>query len=400
MEEQPIYFDNNDTTPLLEPVLQEMLPFYREKYGNPASLHQLGLVAEEAVGEARAAIAGFLGAEPEELIFTSGATEANNLAIFGTVLNAPPEKKHLITSKIEHNAVLNPIKRLEKEGFKITYLDVDREGFVNPDDLKAAITPQTALVSIIHGNHEIGTIQDLKALGAVCRERGVLFHTDAAQSFAKTPINVRRDLVDLLSINAHKMHGPKGVGALFVRKGVRLQKILEGAPQEFNLRPGTENVPGIVGFAAAAKIAFQNLAADAEYISSIRDRLIARLLEIPDTHLNGPRGSRRLPTNADITFRFIEGEAILMHLSMRGVYVSSGSACSSKSLTPSNVLTAIGLKHEDAHGSIRFSFSKLNTTEEVDRAAQKVKEVVELLRSMSAFVPEGETYYKKKKDEF
>jgi cysteine desulfurase len=400
MEEQPIYFDNNDTTPLLEPVLQEMIPYYREKFGNPASLHQLGLEAEEAVGEARAAIAGFLGAEPEELIFTSGATEANNLAIFGTVWNAPPEKRHVITSKIEHNAVLNPMKRLEKEGFEVTYLDVDREGFVNPDDLKAAITPRTALVSIIHGNHEIGTIQDLKALGAVCREHGVLFHTDAAQSFAKTPINVRTDLVDLLSINAHKMHGPKGVGALFVRRGVHLKKILEGAPQEFNLRPGTENVPGIIGFAAAAKIAFRNLAADAEYISSIRDRLIARLLEIPDTHLNGPRGNRRLPTNADITFRFIEGEAILMHLSMRGVYVSSGSACSSKSLTPSNVLTAIGLKHEDAHGSIRFSFSKMNTPEEVDRAAQKVKEVVELLRSMSAFVPEGETYYKKKKDEF
>ncbi len=400
MEERPIYFDNNDTTPLLEPVLQAMIPYFREKFGNPASLHQLGLEAEEAVGEARAAIAGFLGAEPEELIFTSGATEANNLAIFGTVLNMPPEKKHLITSKIEHNAVLNAMKRLEKEGFKVTYLEVDREGFVNPDDLKAAITPQTALVSIIHGNHEIGTIQDLKALGAVCRERGVLFHTDAAQSFAKMPINVRADLVDLLSINAHKMHGPKGVGALFVRKGVRLQKILEGAPQEFNLRPGTENVPGIIGFAAAAKIAFENLAADTEHISNIRDRLIARLLEIPDTHLNGPRGNRRLPTNADITFRFIEGEAILMHLSMRGVYVSSGSACSSKSLTPSNVLTAIGLKHEDAHGSIRFSFSKLNTVEEVDRAAQKVKEVVELLRSMSAFVPEGETYYKKKKDEF
>ncbi|RJP79930.1 MAG: cysteine desulfurase [Candidatus Zixiibacteriota bacterium] len=408
MSDKVIYFDNNDTTPLVEPVLQAMIPYFTVHYGNPASLHQLGLEAEEAVSEARAAIAGYLGASPEELIFTGSATEANNLAILGAAGMASPRKRHLVTSKIEHSAVLNPMKRLEKSGFKVTYLEVDREGFVDPDDLRKALTDETLLVSLAHGNHEIGTLQDLQALGAVCRERGVLFHSDAPQSFSKVPLDVGQVPVDLVSINAHKLHGPKGIGALYVRRGVKLQKIMEGAPQESNLRPGTENVPGAVGFAEAARIAFQDMTADMTRVSALRDRLIDRLLEIPHTHVNGPRGERRLATNADITFKYIEGEAILMHLSMRGVCVSSGSACSSKSLTPSNVLTAIGLKHEDAHGSIRFSFSKLNTFEEVDEAAEKVKEVVELLRSMTAFVPqihsetegEGEVFYKKKKEEF
>ncbi len=408
MADRMIYFDNNDTTPMLEPVLQAMIPYFARNYGNPASLHQLGLEAEEAVNNSRSAIAGYLGISPEELIFTGSATEANNLAILGSALMASPKKRHLITSKIEHSAVLNPLKRLEKEGFKVTYLPVDPEGFIDPDDLKAAITPETLLVSLVHGNHEIGTIQDLQALGAICKERGVLFHTDAAQSFSKVPLNLKDDLVDLASFNAHKLHGPKGIGALYIRSGVKLQKIMEGAPQEFNLRPGTENVPGIVGFAEAARLAFAGMPADIEHMAALRDHLIEQLLEIPHTHLNGPRGSRRLPNNADITFRYIEGEAILMHLSMRGICVSSGSACSSKSLTPSQVLTAIGLKHEDAHGSIRFSFSKLNTLEEVEAAVKDVKEVVELLRSMTAFVPEvhsqsegrGETFYKKKKDEF
>jgi cysteine desulfurase len=408
MDDHLIYFDNNDTTPLLEPVLQAMLPYFTQSYGNPASLHQLGLEAEEAVGEARATIATCLGAKPEEVIFTGGATEANNLAILGAAGAAASKRRHLITSKIEHNAVINPIKRLEKEGFKVTWLEVDGEGFVNPDDLKKAITPETLLVSIIHGNHEIGTVQDLKALGRICREAGVLFHTDAAQSFSKVPFNVAEDFVDLASVNAHKLHGPKGIGALYVREGIHLKKIMEGAPQEFNLRPGTENVPGIIGFAAAARLAFDNMASDTARMIEVRDLLIDQLLQIPHTHLNGPRGIRRLPTNADITFRYIEGEAILMHLSMRGICVSSGSACSSKSLTPSNVLTSIGLKHEDAHGSIRFSFSKLNTPEEARITAKKVVEVVELLRSMTAFVPEkhsqiegaGEGFYKKKKEEF
>lgn len=407
MENKPIYFDNNDTTPIVKPVFDAMKPYFMEQFGNPASLHQIGLDAEEAVSNSRATIAGFLGAQPEEIIFTSGATESNNMAIFGITHQAPAQKRHLITSKIEHHAVLNVMRRLEKEGFKITFLDVDREGFVNPDDLKAAIKPETLLVSIVHGNHVIGTIQDLQALGEVCRDKGVLFHTDAAQSFSKADLDVSKMPVDLVSISAHKMHGPKGIGGLYLRKGVKFSRLMEGGPQENNRRPGTENVPAIVGFAQAAKTAFADREKNNAYMCQLRDRLFDKLLEIPHTHRNGPASDKRLPTNANITFLYIEGEAILMHLSMRGVYVSSGSACSSIALMPSNVLTAIGLKHEEAHGSIRFSFSKLNTIEEVDRAVEKVKEVVELLRSMSAFVPKlhseiegkGVTYYKKKKDE-
>lgn len=407
MENKPIYFDSNDTTPLVEPVFAAMKPYFMEQYGNPASLHQYGLNAEEAITEARETIAGYIDATAEELIFTGSATEANNLAIFGVTHNAPTNKRHLITSKVEHHAVLNVMKRLEKEGFKVTFLDVDREGFVDPEDLKKAITPETLLFSAVHGNHVIGTVQDLKALGEVCRENGVLFHTDAAQSFSKVPLNVKDMPVDLISLNSHKMHGPKGVGALYVRKGVKLSRLMEGGPQENNRRPGTENVPGIVGFAEAAKVAFAERDKNNVHMAQIKDRLIDQLLEIPHTHLNGPRHEGRMPNNANITFLYIEGEAILMHLSMRGVYVSSGSACSSIALMPSNVLTAIGLKHEEAHGSIRFSFSKLNSLDEVDNAVNHVKEVVEQLRAMSAFIPEehseiegkGKTFYKKKKEE-
>ncbi|MCX6639946.1 MAG: cysteine desulfurase family protein [bacterium] len=407
MNDKPIYFDNNDTTPMLEPVFEAMKPYFIEKFGNPASLHEYGAEAEDAVNAARASLAEHIGATPEEIIFTGGATEANNLAILGAARGASEKKRHIITTKIEHNAVLNPVKRLEKEGFSVTYLNVDKEGFIDPDELKRAIRPETLLFSVIHGNHEIGTIQDLQSLGDICRENGVLMHTDAAQSFSKVPIKVQTTPVDLISVNAHKLHGPKGIGFLYIRKGTRIVKIMEGAPQEQNLRPGTENVPAIIGFAEAARIAFDGMVDDTAYMASLRDRLIDQLIQIPHTHLNGPRGSNRLPTNADITFKYIEGEAILMHLSIRGVYVSSGSACSSKSLTPSSVLTAIGLKHEDAHGSIRFSFSKLNTPKEVDVAVEKVKEVVALLRSMTAFIPElhsevegkGQTFYKKKKEE-
>ncbi len=408
MSEKPIYFDNNDSTAMIEPVFAAMKPYFMEQYGNPASLHQYGLDAEEAVNDARATLTGLIGAQSDELLFTGSATESNNLALFGLTQAAPKNKHHLITSKVEHHAVLNVMKRLVKEGFEVTFLDVDKEGFVDPDDLKKAIRPETLLASIVHGNHVIGTIQDIKALGEVCRENGVLFHTDAAQSFTKVPIDVNDIPVDLISINAHKMHGPKGVGALYVRKGVRFDRLMEGGPQENNRRPGTENVPAIVGMEEAAKIGCANRDKDNAYMIEIRDRLIEKLLEIPHTHLNGPRGDKRMPSNANITFLYIEGEAILMHLSMRGVYVSSGSACSSIALAPSNVLTAIGLVHEEAHGSIRFSFSKLNSLDEVEPAVEHVKQVVDQLRAMSAFIPAehsekegaGKTFYKKKKSEF
>jgi cysteine desulfurase len=396
-----------DSTPMIQPVFDAMTPYFMEQYGNPASLHEIGLDAEEAVTNSRESLAELLGAIPEEIMFTGSATEANNTAIFGLTQLAPKNKRHLLVSKVEHHAVLNVMKRLAKEGFDVTFLDVDREGFVDPDDLRKAIRPDTLLFSVVHGNHVIGTIQDLKALGDVCRENGVIFHTDAAQSFGKIPINVQEMPVDLISMNAHKMHGPKGIGALYVRKGIKLGRLMEGGPQENNRRPGTENVPAIVGMAEAAKICCREGEKNIAHMTKLRDALIDRLLEIPHTHLNGPRGDARMPNNANITFLYIEGEAILMHLSMRGVYVSSGSACSSIALMPSNVLTAIGLKHEEAHGSIRFSFSKLNTMDEVDRAAEHVKAVVDQLRSMSAFIPEkhseiegeGQTFYKKKKDE-
>ncbi|TKJ39043.1 cysteine desulfurase NifS [candidate division LCP-89 bacterium B3_LCP] len=408
MEDKKIYFDNNDTTPMVEPVFNAMKPYFMENFGNPASLHEYGLEAEEAVGKAREDIANLINATPEELIFTGGATEANNLALFGLARMAPEKKRHIITSKVEHHAILNTVKRLGKEGFKVTFLEVDREGFVDPDDLKKAITPETFLVTVVHGNHVVGTVQDLNALGQICRDSGVLFHTDAAQSFTKVPLNVKDTPIDLISLNSHKIHGPKGVGALYMRKGVKIGRLMEGGPQENNRRPGTENVPGIMGFAEAARIGIAQQEENNQHICKIRDRLLDRLLEIPHTHINGPQGDKRLSTNANITFLYIEGEAILMHLSMRGVFVSSGSACSSIALQPSNVLTAIGLKHEEAHGSIRFSFSKLNTEEEVDIAVGHMHAVVDQLRSMSAFIPEehseiegkGTTFYKKKKDEF
>ncbi|MBU0518732.1 cysteine desulfurase [bacterium] len=407
MDNKTIYFDNMDSTQMLEPVFDAMKPYFMEKFGNPASLHQFGLDAEDAVTESREKIAGLLRANPEEIVFSGSATESNNSAIFGVAHEAPKGKHHLIVSKVEHHAVLNVMKLLAKKGFEVTFLNVNREGFVDPDDLKKAIRPDTLLFSVVHGNHVIGTVQDLKALGGVCRDSGVLFHTDAAQSFGKTPINVQELPVDLISMNAHKMHGPKGVGALYIRKGVKVGRLMEGGPQENNRRPGTENVPAIVGMAKAAEISIENLEKDNAYMIKLRDRLIGKMLEIPDTHLNGPRGENRMPNNANITFLYIEGEAILMHLSMRGVYVSSGSACSSIALMPSNVLTAIGLKHEEAHGSIRFSFSKLNTLDEVDRAVDHMKAVAEQLRAMSAFVPSkhseitgaGQTFYKKKKNE-
>jgi cysteine desulfurase len=405
-----IYLDNNDTSMMLPEVFDAMKPYYMEKFGNPASLHALGLDAENAVNDARLKLTKHIGAtDEEELIFTGSATEANNLAILGVAYQHANKGKHIITSKVEHNAVINPMKRLQDEGYDVTFVRVDSEGIVDPDDIAKAIRPDTILVSIIHGNHEIGTIQDIPAIGKICADHDVIFHTDAAQSFTKVPINVLQDNIDLMSINAHKFHGPKGIGSLYRRKGVKIKKLMDGAPQENNMRPGTENVPYIVGFAKAADIAFDEFDKNNAHMIAMRDRLIDELLEIPHTKLNGPRGERRLPTNVDITFSYIEGEAILMHLSQRKIYVSSGSACSSKALTPSVVLTSIGLKHEQAHGAIRFSLSKLNTMDEIEATVSAVREVVDLLRSMTAFIPEehselvasdtATTFYKKKKQE-
>lgn len=404
----PVYFDNGDSTPLLPEVLEAMMPWLMENYGNPASLHQQGLAAEEAVDEARDSLADSLGCRSDEIVFTSGATESNNLALMGLkALN--PEKKHIVISPIEHASVRNIVKHWEKsEGYEVTELEVDDEGIVNPESLRAAIREETLCVSIIHGNNEIGTVQNLDVLGQICLETGTPLHSDMAQTLGKLPLNLSELPVQLASFNAHKLHGPKGIGALYIQKRTKVRRIFEGGPQEFNTRPGTENVPAIIGFAKAVEIAVRDMSEVIPRIEANTKRLAEALLAIEHTRLNGPEvGSpNRLPGNLNITYRYIEGEAILMSLNYGGVYVSSGSACSSRSLVPSHVLTSIGLLHEEAHGSIRYTLARQNTAEEVDRAIEVTKQAVDRLRAMTAFVPEkhsereagddAETFYKKK----
>jgi len=376
-----IYLDNATTTVLDPKVLEAMKPYFSEWYGSPTHEygHSFGLKAREALERSREKIARSIGAEPGEIVFTSGGTESNNLAIKGLAL-ANKDKSHLITSKIEHASVLSVVKSLEKTGFQASYIRVDEEGFVDLEELEKEIDKQTLLVSIQHANQEIGTIQDIEAIGSICREKDVLFHVDAAQSFTKVPIDVEKMNIDLLSISAHKIHGPKGVGALYVREGVKLKPLIEGGYNEFGLRSGTENIPGIVGFAKAVEIVDES---QIEHMRRLRDYLIEGLLEIHDSRLNGPRGEKRLCNNVNITFKYVEGESVLLHLDMRGIIVTTGSACFSKTLQPSHVILALGLKHEDAHGSVRFSLSKYNTIEEMDCTIKNVKEVVEELRVIS-----------------
>ncbi|MEM3400204.1 MAG: cysteine desulfurase family protein [Candidatus Micrarchaeia archaeon] len=384
--------DNSATTCVLPDVVREMLPYYTKKYGNPSSLHYLGEEAENAITKARTTIAKAINASASEIIFTGSATEANNIAIYGIALAGKKNgKTHLITSAIEHSAALNPMKRLEKQGFELTILPVDSEGFIDTTRLENAINEKTALVSIIHANHEIGTIQNLREIGKICREKGVPFHTDSAQGFTKTELDVKAQNIDMVTLNSHKIHGPKGVGALYIRSGIKLEKVFDGGPQEFDIRPGTENVPAIVGFAKAVEIGMRDYEQNTAHMRSLRNMLIDGLLSIENTHLNGPKGKnmdKRLPNNANITFKYIEGEAIVLSLSMHGICVSTGSACSSHALQPSHILTAIGLRHEDAHGSIRYSLSRFNTKEEVEYVIEKTRAVVEKLRKISAFVPQ------------
>lgn len=384
MLEKIIYADNAATTPLSEQVMEAMSPFYRECFANPSSIHSLGGVSRDAVEKAREEVASLLGAQyPTEIYFTSGGTESDNWAIKGVArVLLKKGKNHIITSKFEHHAVLHTVKALEKEGFSVTYLDVYKNGIVNPKDLEEAITEKTALVSIMYANNEIGTIQPINELGKICKGRKVLFHTDAVQAAGHIPLNVTRDNVDLLSLSAHKFHGPKGVGVLYAKRGTAINNLLEGGAQERAKRAGTENVAGIVGLSVALREACENLDENYKKVKELRDYLEDNLLKIEGSVLNGDKIGR-LPGTTNISFAGIEGESLLLLLDELGICASSGSACTSRSLEPSHVLLAIGLKHEIAHGSLRITLSEENTLEDVKTIALAVPKIVKQLREMS-----------------
>lgn len=378
-----IYADNAATTALSPEVLQDMMPYLTTVYGNPSSMYSIGSEAQKAVELARVDVAEAINALPREIFFTSGGSESDNWAIKGVARALKAKgKNHIITSAFEHHAVLHTCDALKKEGFEITLLDVHSDGLVRPEELEAAIKDTTALVSIMYANNEIGTIQPIEELGAICRKHGVLFHTDAVQAMGNVPIDVKKQNIDLLSMTAHKLHGPKGCGALYIRQGVRPQILIDGGAQERGMRAGTENVAGIVGSASAVKRAKATMEQRTEKLTRLRNKLIDSLSKIERSRLNGDR-EKRLPGNINMCFEGIEGEALLLRLDLMGICASSGSACTSGSLDPSHVLLAIGLPHEIAHGSLRLSFSDETTEEDIDYIAKCVPQVVNTLRSMS-----------------
>ena len=376
-----IYLDNGATTKVDPEVVKVMNEYHTEKYGNPSSSHSPGQEAKIALEDARKSIAKTINARPEEIIFTSGGTESNNIAIKGVAFSNKDKGDHIITTKIEHKCVLESSKWLEKQGFQVTYLNVDKEGFINPKELEEAITEKTVLVSIIHGNNEIGTIQDLKRLGDICKKYNVYFHTDACQSYTKTDINTKTQNIDLITLNAHKIHGPKGIGVLYIKKGTKLQTWQHGGGHEFNLRSGTENIPGIVGFAKAAELAINKH--HIQHMSVLRDKLIDGILKIHSTRLNGAQKDQRLCNNVNISFDAVEGEAIGGYLDQKGICSSTGSACSEMSLDPSYVLMAIGCSHQQANGSLRLTLSRFTTEEEIDETLKFLPEIIKKLRKMS-----------------
>ena len=378
-----IYLDNAATTRVSDAALDAMLPYFRQQYGNPSSLYAFGQEAKEALERARATVAGVLNCEPREIIFTSGGSEADNQAIrSAAAIGARAGKRHIISTAFEHHAVLHTLSKLEKEGFEVTLLDVHSDGLVRVEELAAAIRPDTCLVTVMYANNEIGTIQPIADIGRVSRERGVLFHTDAVQAAGHLPIDVRAQNIDLLSLSAHKFHGPKGVGALYARRGIALTNLIEGGAQERGRRAGTENTAGIAGMAAALDEAARNMERDSAKMTALRDRLIAGLSQIPHSALNGD-AERRLPGNVSFCFEGIEGESLLLLLDDKGVCASSGSACTSGSLDPSHVLLAIGRPHEVAHGSLRLTLSGETSEEDIDYTIKAVTEVVAYLRSIS-----------------
>jgi len=377
-----IYLDNAATTKVDKEVEKIIKKYSTLEYGNASSSHHKGFAARKAIDTARKIIADSIGANPKEIIFTSGGTESNNLALKGIAFANKDKGNHIIISKIEHDCVLNAAKWLETQGFNVTYLNVDAEGFISINELEKAITDKTILVSIIHGNNEIGTIQDLEKIGAVCRNRQVLFHTDACQSYTKTELNVNKHNLDLVTLNAHKIHGPKGVGALYIRKGIKITPLNHGGGHEFGIRNGTENVAGIAGFARAVQIGISKMS-KIKIMSGLRDHFIEKALEIPDTKLNGPKGDKRLCNNANISFRYVEGESIVAMLDLKGICTSTGSACSSHTLDPSHVMMALEENPERAHGSIRFSISRDTTKKEIDYTLKELKKIIAKLREIS-----------------
>lgn len=377
-----IYMDNAATTAVSPQVLETMLPYFTDVYGNASSIHGTGRDARRALEEARRKVAAALNCKPSEVYFTSGGSESDNWAIKGTAFANRKKGNHIITSAIEHHAVLHTCQWLEKQGFTVTYVPVDEFGQVNPRDVENAITDQTILISIMAANNEIGTLQPIREIAKIAKAHKVYFHTDAVQAMGAIPMDVQEIGCDMLSLSAHKFHGPKGVGVLYIRQGVRIDNFMHGGAQERGKRATTENIPGIVGLAEALTLATQNLEEKSARIAGLRDQLIDGLTQIPYTRLNGHR-TNRLPNNCNISIRFVEGEALLLRLDLAGIAASSGSACTSGSLDPSHVLLAIGLPHEIAHGSLRFSLSDTTTQEEVDTVLRTLPGIVETLRSMS-----------------
>jgi cysteine desulfurase len=378
-----IYMDNSATSPLDPEVLREMIPFLKEEYGNASTFYSLGREARKALEIAREDVAAIIGAIPQEIIFTSGGTESDNMAIKGTAYRWQDKGKHIITSTIEHPAVRETCKYLETKGFEVTYLPVYEEGIVRIADLKEAIREDTILITIMHANNEIGTIQPIAEIGKIAQEEGIYLHTDAVQSVGKIPVDVNELNVDLLSISAHKLYGPKGVGALYVRKGIVLEPLIHGGGHERGIRPGTENIPGIVGLGKACSMAIIDLNENGTKMTQLRDKLIDGVLsEIDESYINGDR-TKRLPNNANFRFAGIEGESLVLHLDAKGIAASTGSACSSKTLEPSHVLRALGLEDVDSHGSLRLSLGKENKLEDIEYTITSIKEAVETLRKLS-----------------
>lgn len=378
-----LYLDNAATTAVSPEVVEAMLPYFTEYYGNPSSIYSFAAESKKAVDAAREIIAKSIGAKPEEIYFTAGGSESDNWALTAMAQAYKNKGKHIITSKIEHHAILHTCQYLEKNGFEVTYLDVDENGLVNPNDVEAAIRPDTILISIMYANNEIGTIEPIGEIGKIARSHGVYFHTDAVQAYAHVPINVDDENIDMLSASGHKFHGPKGIGFLYIRKGIKMGSLIHGGAQERNRRAGTHNVPGIVGMGKAAELAMEHMKERMEKQIKVRDYFIEKVQkEIPYAKINGDL-KKRLPNNINVCFRYIEGESMLIMLDMKGICASSGSACTSGSLDPSHVLLAIGLPHEIAHGSLRLTISEEITIEDMDYVLNELKTIVERLRNMS-----------------